>query len=118
MALGNLLVFFEKRERLPMTNSSNPGGVALDADCPWAFPFRVALSLAGNLSPVKGYSEVKAGRLRTFLIGRRRYVMASALKEYLEARERETETADEQRRLKVEKATRASLRRRAEMAGA
>lgn len=39
------------------------------------------------------YREIQAGRLRTFHVGRRRYISADAIREYIAAREAEAAQA-------------------------
>ncbi len=45
-----------------------------------------------NLSKPTLYSEIEAGRLRSFTQGRRRLISVKALKEWIAARERQTLT--------------------------
>lgn len=40
------------------------------------------------------YEEIAAGKLRTYTIGRRRYVSAEAIREYIRAREAEAAKAE------------------------
>lgn len=37
------------------------------------------------------YQEIAAGRLRTYAVGRRRYISAEAIREYIAAREAESQ---------------------------
>lgn len=43
-----------------------------------------------GISHVTMYKEISAGRLKTFMIGRRRLVSSDALRHYIEAREKES----------------------------
>lgn len=54
-----------------------------------AMPISEGLQRLGISHPT-GYREIHAGRLRTFKIGRRRYITDEALDEYIKQRERET----------------------------
>lgn len=54
-----------------------------------AMPIREGFERLGVSHPT-GYAEIHAGRLRTFKIGRRRYVTPEALDEYIAQRERES----------------------------
>lgn len=42
-----------------------------------------------SISPTTGYAEIAAGRLKTFKIGRNRYISGWALLEYIQSREAE-----------------------------
>ncbi len=64
-----------------------------------ARPFRQACDSKGGvntlpLSPSQAYEELKAGRLRTFMVGRRRYVSLEAIRDYITAREAESSQQD------------------------
>jgi len=52
-------------------------------------PIREGFTRLGISHPT-GYAEIHAGRLRTFKIGRRRYVTEEALDEYVAERERDS----------------------------
>lgn len=57
-----------------------------------AFTIDAATEVMGLSRPTI-YREIQAGRLRTFHVGRRRYVSADAIREYIAAREAESQTA-------------------------
>lgn len=67
-----------------------------------AVPFGKACDRKGGrnclpFSRAKGYKEVKAKRLKTFLVGRFRYISLIAIAEYISEREAETAIEDERR---------------------
>ena len=64
-----------------------------------ARPFRQACDPKGGvntlpISASQGYEELKAGRLHTFLIGKRRYISLEAIAEYIRQREAESQDGD------------------------
>ncbi len=48
-----------------------------------------ARALLAGMSRAVFYNEVNSGRLRSFKLGRRRYIPADALRDYVKAREQE-----------------------------
>jgi hypothetical protein len=52
------------------------------------YPVREGLKLL-SISPTTGYAEIAAGRLKTFKIGRNRYISGWSLFEYIQSREAE-----------------------------
>lgn len=59
-----------------------------------AYPFREACDPRGGPNKLPcgvdhAYAELKRGRIRTFLVGNRRWITKDAIREYLELLERE-----------------------------
>jgi hypothetical protein len=84
------------------------------SDGPRAYPVQEAFARVG-IGVVKGYELIHSGELSSFLIGRKRYVTAEALRQFIDRQIQRslTETA-ETRSGKVTKAVAARARRRAE----
>lgn len=48
-------------------------------------------AIALRLSRAYLYRDIAAGRIRSYCVGRRRYISAEAIREYIEQREAETQ---------------------------
>ena len=64
-----------------------------------AVPFKKACDPKGGpnkipISVAQGYIELKAGRIRTFMVGNRRYMTFAAMDDYHREREAETLAAE------------------------
>ena len=58
-----------------------------------AYTIQEARQLLGGIAPATIYGLIRRGKLRTFRVGRRRFVGADAIDEYIRTAERETEAA-------------------------
>lgn len=58
-----------------------------------AYTIKEARQLLGGIAPATIYGLIRRGELRTFRVGRRRFVGADAIDEYIRTAERETEAA-------------------------